>query len=162
CGTVFTPAEVNSAYNHDLFVDVGRKIGLEVVSVAATNSGDVSDAALALMTRNIDVVCQISDNLTSATFTSIAQAAQRARLPIFSSSTLQAKQGSSIVLARDFHDSARDSALLAARIMRGENPASIPFKPTARTRLLVNQSTARATGLMIPAAVLQRADEVIN
>src|SRR5947199_243774 len=92
CGTVFTPAEVNSAYYFDVFKESGRKSGVEIVGVAATGSSDVSDAALALMSRNIDVVCQISDNLTAATFTPIAQAAQRARLPIFSLSSIQSKE----------------------------------------------------------------------
>ncbi len=162
CGTIFTPGEVNSAYYHELLTKAGRKAGYEVEAVAASNSSDVADAALALMTRKIEAVCQISDNLTGATFTSIAKAAGRARLPIFSFSSVQARQGASVVLARDFHDGGRESALLAARIMRGESTASIPFKPTTRTRLLINQTTARANGLMIPAAVLQRADEVIN
>ena len=162
CGTVFTPAEVNSAYYHELLTEAGRKAGLEVEAVAASNSSDVADAALALMTRNIDAVCQISDNLTGAAFAGIAKAAERARLPIFSFNSAQAKQGASVVLARDFRDGGRESALLAARVMRGESTASIPFKPTARTKLIINPARARAAGLSIPRAVLQRADEVIK
>ena len=162
CGTVFTPAEVNSAYYFDVFKESGRKSGVEIVGVAATGSSDVSDAALALMSRNIDVVCQISDNLTAATFTPIAQAAQRARLPIFSFSSIQSKEGASIVLARDFRDGGRESALMAARVIRGEKPSSIPFKLTARIRLIINRTEARANGLVIPASVLKRADELID
>jgi len=162
CGTVFTPAEVNSAYNFDVFRESGRKSGLEIVGVAATGSSDVSDAALALMSRNIDVVCQISDNLTAATFTPIVQAAQRARLPIFSFSSIQAKEGASIVLARDFRDGGRESALMAARVIRGEKPSSIPFKLTTRIRLIINRKEARTNGLVIPPSVLKRADELID
>lgn len=162
CGTVFTPAEVNSAYYFDVFKERGRRSGVEIVGVAATGSSDVSDAALALMSRDIDVVCQISDNLTAATFTPIAQAAQRARLPIFSFSTVQSKEGASIVLARDFRDGGRESALIAARVIRGEKPSSIPFKLTPRIRLIINRTEARANGLVIPASVLKRADEVID
>ena len=162
CGTVFTPAEVNSAYYFDVFKESGRKSGVEIVGVAATGSSDVSDAALALISRNIDVVCQISDNLTAATFTPIAQAAQRARLPIFSFSSIQSKEGASIVLARDFRDGGRESALMAARVIRGEKPSSIPFKLTARIRLIINRTEARANGLVIPASVLKRADELID
>ncbi len=114
------------------------------------------------MSRNIDVVCQISDNLTAATFTPIAQAAQRARLPIFSFSSIQSKEGASIVLARDFRDGGRESALMAARVIRGEKPSSIPFKLTARIRLIINRTEARANGLVIPASVLKRADELID
>ena len=162
CGTVFTPAEVNSAYNHDAFVETGLKANLEITSVAATSSSDVSDAALALTTRKIDAVCQISDNLTSATFTTIANAARRAKLPVFSFNSPQVNQGAHIVLSRDFRDGGRESALLAARIMQGESPATIPFKPTTRTRLLINTTTARSAGLTIPRPVLERADELIK
>jgi len=162
CGTIFTPAEVNSAYYFKLLTEAAAKAGIEVESVAANNSSDVADAALALTTKKIDAVCQLSDNLTASTFTSIARAAQRARLPIFSANSAQGKQGASVALARDFHEGGRESALLAARIMRGESPASIPFKPTTRTKLVINQVAARANGLVIPAAILKRADEVIN
>ncbi len=162
CGTVFTPSEVNSAYYYDLLKKSGHEAGIEIEGVAASNSSDVADAALALMTRKIDAVCQISDNLTGSTFTSIAQAAQRARLPIFSFNTVQARQGASVVVGRDFHDGGRESALLAARIMRGENPASIPFQPTSRVKVVVNETAALANGLTIPAALRQRADEWIR
>ena len=72
------------------------------------------------------------------------------------------RRRASVVLARDFQDGGRESASLAARIMRGENPKSIPFKPTTIIRLLINQPASRANGLVIPATVLKRADEVIN
>jgi ABC-type uncharacterized transport system substrate-binding protein len=162
CGTIFTPAEVNSAYYFKQLTESAGKAGIEVEGVAASNSSDVADAALALMTKKIDAVCQLSDNLTATTFTSIARAAERARLPILSFNSAQARQGASVALAVDFHEGGRQSALLAARIMRGENPASIPFTPANRTKLLINQVAARANGMVIPPAVLRRADEVIN
>src|SRR5207247_7720299 len=64
--------------------------------------------------------------------------------------------------ARDFRDGGRESALMAARVIRGEKPSSIPFKLTARIRLIINRTEARANGLVIPASVLKRADELID
>jgi ABC-type uncharacterized transport system substrate-binding protein len=162
CGTVFTPGEINSAYYRERLTEAGRKAGLEVVSLAASGSSDVADAALALTSKNIDAFCQLTDNLTATTFTSIAQAAQRAHLPVFSLNSLQAKQGASVVLSSDYHDNGRESALVAARVMRGENPATIPFQVVTRKRLIINKTAARAAGLVIPESVMKRADEVIN
>jgi putative tryptophan/tyrosine transport system substrate-binding protein len=87
---------------------------------------------------------------------------RRAKLPVFSFNSPQVNQGAHIVLSRDYHDGGRESALLAAPIMQGEDPARIPFKPTTRTRLLINTTAARSAGLTIPKAVLERADELIN
>jgi putative ABC transport system substrate-binding protein len=47
---------------------------------------------------------------------------------------------------------------MAARIMRGESPASIPIQPLTKTRIIVNPKAARAMGLTIPASLLRRAE----
>ena len=45
-----------------------------------------------------------------------------------------------MVLANDNFDGGRESALIAARVMRGEGPASFPYQGITKTRLLVNSS----------------------
>jgi putative ABC transport system substrate-binding protein len=49
---------------------------------------------------------------------------------------------------------------MAARIMRGENPADIPLEPLTSSKLLVNEEAARAIGMRIPDSVLARAIKV--
>jgi len=161
-GTIFAPAESNSVFYKNLYVAAAQKAGFEVETVAASSSAEVADAALALVSRKIDVVCQISDNLSGSTFPSIAQAAKKAKLPIFSFNSGQIKQGSSVVVARDFYDGGREAALMAARIMRGENPASMPIQPTQKMKIFVNREEARNTGVNLPDALIKRADEVVG
>ena len=55
-----------------------------------------------------------------------------------------------------------ETGLLAARIMRGEDPAGIPITNLTKSRLIVNVAQARKLGVEIPKSVLQRADEVIQ
>jgi putative ABC transport system substrate-binding protein len=75
---------------------------------------------------------------------------------------VQAHQGAAVVLARDYQDAGRLSGLMAARIMRGENPAKIPFEKVSRTRLIINPAAAEAAGLKLPADFVKTADEVIR
>lgn len=161
-GTLFVPAEVNMVYNKDKLVQEGAKAGVEVIPVAASTSSEVADAALALVGRGIDAVCQIGGNLTAASFGGIAQAARKAKLPVFAFQKAQAREGAMVVLARDYHDAGREAALVAARIMRGENPAKIPFQPYNKTKLIVNLDTARALGITLPDSLVRRAAEVIG
>jgi len=63
--------------------EAARKAGLEMIAVPANTSAEVQDAALSLMSRHIDAVCQIAGNLTASSFPSIVQAAGKAKLPIF-------------------------------------------------------------------------------
>jgi ABC-type uncharacterized transport system substrate-binding protein len=59
----------------------------------------------------------------------------------------------------EVYDRAAD---LADRILRGVSPANIPFQQPTRFRLVINKKTLEMLGLTIPAAILMRADEVID
>jgi len=67
-----------------------------------------------------------------------------------------------VVLARDYHDAGRESGQVAARIMRGESPAKIPFQTFSKTHLIVNLEAARALGIALPEGLVKRAAEVIG
>jgi ABC-type uncharacterized transport system substrate-binding protein len=161
-GTLYVPAEVNSVFYKDRLEDEMRAAGLELVAVPANSSSEVADAAMALATQRPDAICQIPGNLTASAFPSIGQAAQRARLPVFAFQSSQVRTGASIVIGRDYRDSGRQAAVLAARVMRGERPATLPFQAVTRTRLIVNLEAARRVGLSIPASIVDQAVEVVG
>ena len=98
----------------------------------------------------------------SSVFPSIAAAANKAKLPIFAFQSSQARYGAAVVLARDYGDAGREAGLLAARVMRGENPGKIPFIPYSKTKLILNTKAARHIGLTLPPALIKKAEEVIR
>jgi ABC-type uncharacterized transport system substrate-binding protein len=161
-GTLYVPSEVNSVYNKDQVAAVAPRHGFELVVVAANTSAEVADATLSLLSRNVDAICQVGGNLTTAAFASIAQPAQRARVPVFGFLTSDARNGAAVVAARDYFDGGREAGLMAARIMRGENPAAMPFQPLRTTRIVINRAAARAARLALPETLLQRATDVIG
>jgi ABC-type uncharacterized transport system substrate-binding protein len=161
-GTIYVPAEVNMVVQRDAFVASAKKAGIEIKMIAANSSTEVADAALALAASRIDAICQISGNLTASAFPSIAQAARQARLPVFAFQSSQVHAGAVAGVVRDYYDGGREAAALAARVMRGESPASIPFVPFAKTRFIVNLESARRLGLTTPPALVAKADEVVG
>jgi ABC-type uncharacterized transport system substrate-binding protein len=161
-GTLFVPAEVNMVFSKDELNKAATKAGMELVATGVATSSEVSDAALALAGRDIDVLCQVPGNMTAAAFGGIAQAAARRRIPIFAFQNVQAHEGAAVVLGRDYFDAGRDTGAIAARVLRGESPAKIPFETYTKTKLIVNPQAARAAGLTIPPAVLAQAAEVIK
>ena len=48
------------------------------------------------------------------------------------------------------------------RVMRGEDPGSIPFEPTTALSLIINLPAAEAAGLTLPPDVLAEAARVIK
>jgi ABC-type uncharacterized transport system substrate-binding protein len=161
-GTLYCPAETNMV-NYKISLDeAAKRAGFEVVYVPAETATDVPDAAAALMSRDIDAVLQIPGNLTASAFGSISEAARRNHMPVFAFQKSQAIGGAMVVVARDYKDSGRHAAGLAARIMRGENPKKIPLEDFAGTNLIVNLDAARALDITLPPALVRSAQEVIG
>jgi ABC-type uncharacterized transport system substrate-binding protein len=161
-GTLYCPAETNMVHYKISLDEAAKRAGFEVVYVPAETATDVPDAAAALMSRDIDAVLQIPGNLTASAFGSISEAARRAHMPVFAFQKSQAIGGAMVVVARDYQDSGRLAAHLAARIMRGEDPKHIPLQDFGGTNLIVNLDAARALDITLPPALVRSANEVIR
>jgi ABC-type uncharacterized transport system substrate-binding protein len=161
-GTLFTPAEVNSEFYKSELERISAQQGFYLEAVGVSTSSEVSDAALALCSRDIDVFCQLSDNLTGASYTSIAEAAKRYKKPLVGFAAGQAEKGAFMTVSRDYYDGGVEAAKLVARVLRGENPASIPFTLVTKITHTYNVAVATRLGIRIPQALLDKADKVIR
>jgi putative ABC transport system substrate-binding protein len=56
----------------------------------------------------------------------------------------------------------RDIAGFVDRVARGAKPADLPVERSTRFHLAVNLRIAKALGIVLPPAILTRADEVIE
>lgn len=161
-GTVFCPAETNSVFTRDLLRGALRRKGIELVTAPAHTPAEVSEALRSLSVRNVRAFCQISDNLSESCFASYLRTAERVGLPVFAFTTRYGEGGAVLATASDFYGNAREAGRLAARVIRGEDPADIPFGKTAKARLYINLLQAKRYGVRIPEGLRKRAHKVIE
>jgi len=159
-GTLFCPAEANSLDVQRALESECRAHGLTLESVAVNGPSELADAALALMARPLDAVVQISDNLTSAGFNTIARAARQARRPLISLNSTTLAMGAPVSFGRDYHNTGEVTTEVIERVIAGEDPAGIPFVVPPRIFFSVSPSNAAAVGMTLPATLLQAAGRV--
>ncbi|MGM0416859.1 MAG: ABC transporter substrate-binding protein, partial [Thermodesulfobacteriota bacterium] len=158
-GTIFTPGEINSVLYKDWFEEALQEQGLELTAVPVSTSADVAQAAAQLCSRDIDVVAQVVDNLTRPGFALIARKAQEKGVPAYVFDTDQMKDGGTLCLARDYFDAGIEAAHKAVRVLKGENPAHIPFHNTRSEKLIINRALAQKYNLRLSEQLLNQAQE---
>lgn len=86
----------------------------------------------------------------------------KARLPLLSTLPDVTAAGGLLSYGTSREENFRRAAVMVDRILRGAKPADLPVEQPERFELVVNRKTAKAIGVSLPPATMQRADKVIE
>ena len=92
----------------------------------------------------------------------VTSLAARYRLPTVYAYRFFADSGGLLSYGSDLLDNFRRAAIYADRILRGEKPSELPVQAPEKFELVINLKPAKSLGLEVPAALIARADEVIE
>jgi len=161
-GVLWDPANADAQYGMEVAREAAAELGLEIVEVNISGSSEVLQGAQSLSARDIDAFFTILDNVVMNAFDSLAKVADQARIPLIAPATGLAEQGAAIGVGWDYFDNGYLSGQLVVRVMKGEDPASIPFQSLTKKLIYVNPAAAERQGFTIPPSLLERADEVVE
>ncbi len=150
--------------NAEAFAAVVRtaaaRLGIDVLTVWAGAGDPVEPAVAEAAARQAQAV--VPQPIFIPNGREIAEAAVRHRLPVVGEGYAYAAAGGLLGYGIDRTYLWNRLAAMVDRVLRGARPADLPMEQGVRTLLSVNLSAARSIDLSIPAALLDRADEVIE
>jgi putative tryptophan/tyrosine transport system substrate-binding protein len=137
------------------------KVGVELVAVEIRRPEDIAPAFEGLRER-ADLLFVCSDPLAIASRNRINTFALAARFPTMYGFREFVEAGGLICYGPNVPTLFRRAGDFVDRILRGTKPADIPVEQPTKFDLVINLTTARALGLIMPDQLLALADEVIE
>ena len=157
-------ANINSAgpmLEMDEVQAAARILGLDTAPFAIRKGEDIV-LAFKAFNRRVGALYVCADPLVTTNLVQINTLAVGARLPTMYGLRESVAAGGLISYGPNLPDLFRRSAEMVDKILRGAKPADIPVEQPTKFDLVINLTTAKATGLIIPESLLLRANEVIE
>jgi ABC-type uncharacterized transport system substrate-binding protein len=163
-GVVWNPSEANSEITTMQAREICQQLRIDLREVNVDSSVAVGEAAAALTAQGIQAIWVGGDNTVALALDSVISAARKARIPVFSSITTEPNRGTLFDIGANYYDAGRMTGKMAADILGGVDPATIPIPDKIPQKLVVNRQALK--GLkdpwVFPEELLAKADVLIN
>jgi len=136
------------------------KVPLEVVEIGQEQ--DLDDAFRNLARIRPSAVIVVADPFLASQQPRIAEFLIQNRIPSIYTYREQVTAGGLISYATNYYELFRRAAVMADKIRKGSKAGDLPVEQPTKFELVINLKTAKAIGLVVPPALLSRADEVIE
>jgi ABC-type uncharacterized transport system substrate-binding protein len=163
-GLVWNPTEASSEASTLLAREVVKDLGIELLEGNAENSGVAGEVAKSLLSRGIDALWLSTDVTTTTAQGVMIKAATQAGIPVIASMPASVDYGAVLALGSSYYAVGFEQGQMAADILEGRDPATIPIINWSPAVLRLN-----VTGLdglrepwVIPAEVRRRAQSIID
>jgi putative ABC transport system substrate-binding protein len=141
---------------------IAPSLGVEVSAVNVRDASDIERAITAFARSTHDGLILTGSALAVLHRNLIINLAARHKLPAVYFESSFVAGGGLVSYGPNIVDQYRLAAGYVDRILKGEKPADLPVQASTKYELVINLKTAKALGITVPAALLARADEVIE
>jgi putative tryptophan/tyrosine transport system substrate-binding protein len=139
-----------------------QSTGLTLFRAPLRAPQDLAPALATIVSQQPDAVLVLVDALVGQRVRQIVEFATHERLAAASTFREFVSLGGLMSYGPNLTVAQRKAAEYVDRVLKGQNPAGLPFQQPTTFELVINLKTASALGLTIPQSILARADEVIE
>ncbi|HXF90584.1 MAG TPA: ABC transporter substrate-binding protein [Candidatus Nitrosotenuis sp.] len=158
-GVIYNAGEPNSVV---MVKGLQQKIDarhLTMIEAQANKSADIG-AAVQTLVGKVDVILIPNDNTAVAAIAQIVQLGIKHKVPVFALDQGSIEQGAAAGYVVDRRNQGLKAGQMVVSILKGKAPQEIPIVLQSEPKLMVNEKSASAMGLVIPADLLNVAIKV--
>ena len=138
-----------------------RKTGLELIARPVKSLQDISETLRKVLSESDSLWAEPVPRIySSRTAREIILTTLRKKIPFMAFSSGYVRAGALLALECDYLDIGKQSGEIAVRILKGENPGTIPVEYPRKTNLVINERTAKTIDLEIPLAIYEKASQI--
>lgn len=153
-GILYTTSEPNSVSHLEKFKELAPTYDFEIVEVGVTNASEVASGAEALVAKEVDCINNFTDNNVVNNLSSVLQAAEKAKIPVFGSEIEQVKNGCMASESIDYLALGRETGRMAAKILKGEaKPQDMAVFEVEESTPVYNEEVMKKLGIALPEAL---------
>jgi putative ABC transport system substrate-binding protein len=140
------------------------QLSLALTQLTVERAEDLDGALAAASRERVQALVVLPDATTFGARKQLATLAIQHKLPTIFDTRLFVQDGGLVSYGSDWGDdfAASVNATYVDKILKGAAAGELPIQQPTRLELVVNLKTARAIGVNVPKAFLNRADEVIR
>ena len=142
--------------------EAGRRLGLAVQMLPVHGPNDFIAAFEAAVKWRAEALLVLPSPALPRYAKLLVELAAKHRLPAMYQAAYYTDAGGLMAYGPSPAEEYSSAAVLIGKILRGAQPADLPFIQPTKFDLIINLKTAKALGLTIPPSLLARADEVIQ
>jgi putative ABC transport system substrate-binding protein len=142
--------------------EAAQALNLKLVVLQVRQPADIEPAFRSAVQKSAGALLMLSTPLLGSRAKLVADLALEHRLAAITLFPVFAREGGLMAYGPNVVTFNRQAGVMAAKILLGANPAELPIETPAKFEFVLNLKTAKALGLIVPASVLLRADEVIE
>ncbi len=160
-GVIYNSGEVNSVVQADIAKAAAPELGVNIVDAIATNSSEVASAAESLIGK-VEAIYVPTDNTIVSALRSVIRVAEDHKLVLIAGDVESVENGAVATLGLSYYGLGYQTGLMAADVLRGADPATMPIVGSKEFTYAINKTAAQNMGVELPQSLIDRADEVFE
>lgn len=145
---LYNPGEANSVSIVQMMKELSEPMGIKIIEATCPNTAEVSTVAQSII-GSAQAIYIPNDNTIVSALEGVLRVAKN-KLPVYAADPDSVQKGCLAATALSQYNIGRETGKVAARVLQGESPDSIPIVIPTKVETVINGKAADSLGIVIP------------